>query len=208
MICVFSWQNSINLCPNSFHIPRPNLSVTPGVSWLPTFAFQSPIMKRNLIWVLVLEGLLLEVLESLVGLHRIVQLQLLQGYWLGHRLGLLWYWMVCLGNRDHSVIFKIAFFKYCISDSLFECDGYSISSKGFLPLDVYGNIYYHMWNRSPVQVRCMWQGTQGWCTGMTLRDGMWREVGGGFRTGDTCTPMAVSCQCMAKTTTILSLASN
>ena len=42
--------------------------------------------------------------------------------------------MVCLGNRDHSVIFKIAFFKYCISDSLFECDGYSISSKGFLPI--------------------------------------------------------------------------
>ena len=28
-------------------------------------------------------------LESLVGLHRTVQLQLLQHYWLGHRLGLL-----------------------------------------------------------------------------------------------------------------------
>ena len=27
---------------------------------------------------------------------------------------------------------------------------------------------------------------------------MGREVGGGFRMGDTCTPMAVSCQCMAK----------
>ena len=26
---------------------------------------------------------------------------------------------------------------------------------------------------------------------------------GGFRMGDTCTPMADSCQCMAKTTTIL-----
>ena len=32
---------------------------------------------------------------------------------------------------------------------------------------------------------------------------MEREVGGGFRMGDTCTPMAESCQCMAKTTTIL-----
>ena len=28
-------------------------------------------------------------------------------------------------------------------------------------------------------------------------------VGGDFRIGDTCTPMADSCQCMAKTTTIL-----
>ena len=27
--------------------------------------------------------------------------------------------------------------------------------------------------------------------------------GGGFRIGNTCTPMADSCQCMAKTTTIL-----
>ena len=34
-------------------------------------------------------------------------------------------------------------------------------------------------------------------------DGMGREVGEGFRMGNTCTPMADSCQCMAKTTTIL-----
>ena len=45
--CAFSWQNSISLCTASFHIPRPNLPVTPGVSWLPTSAFQSPIMKRT-----------------------------------------------------------------------------------------------------------------------------------------------------------------
>ena len=32
---------------------------------------------------------------------------------------------------------------------------------------------------------------------------MGREVGEGFRMGDTCTPMADSCQCMVKTTTIL-----
>ena len=35
-----------------------------------------------------------------------------------------------------------------------------------------------------------------------------REVGGRFRMGNTCTPMADSCQCTAKTTTILLLASN
>ena len=50
-----------------------------------------------------------------------------------------------------------------------------------------------MWNRSPVQVGCMSQGAQGWCTGMTLRDGMGGRWEGGFRMGDTCTPMADSC---------------
>ena len=38
---------------------------------------------------------------------------------------------------------------------------------------------------------------------MTLRDGMGRQVGGGFRMGNTCVLMADSCQWMAKTTTIL-----
>ena len=60
-----------------------------------------------------------------------------------------------------------------------------------------------MWNRSSVQVQCIRQGAQGWCTGMTMGDGMGREEGGGFRMGNECTPMAYSCQCMAKTTTIL-----
>ena len=60
------------------------------------------------------------------------------------------------------------------------------------------HVYYHMWNGSPVQVRCMIQGARGWCTGMIHRDGMRREVGGGFRMGNTYTPMADSCQCMAK----------
>ena len=40
--------------------------------------------------------------------------------------------MVCLGNRDHSVVFEIAS-KYCISDSFVDYDGYSFSSKAFLP---------------------------------------------------------------------------
>ena len=49
----------------------------------------------------------------------------------------------------------------------------------------------------------MRQGAQGWCTGMTLRDGMGREVGGGVRMGNTCIPVADSCEGMAKPTTIL-----
>ena len=51
-------------------------------------------LKGHVFWVLDLEGL--------VGLHRTVQLQLLQHYSLGHRLGLPWYWMVCHGNEHIS----------------------------------------------------------------------------------------------------------
>ena len=41
------------------------------------------------------------------------------------------------------------------------------------------HVYYHVWNRWPVQVQCMKQGTQSRCTGTTLREGVGREVGGG-----------------------------
>ena len=39
----------------------------------------------------------------------------------------------------------------------------------------------------------MIQDAQGWCTRMTHRDGKGREVGVGFRMGNTCTPMVDSC---------------
>ena len=45
MTSAFSWQNSVRLCPASFCTPRPDFPVTPGISWLPTFPFQSPVMK-------------------------------------------------------------------------------------------------------------------------------------------------------------------
>ena len=44
---------------------------------------------------------------------------------------------------------------------------------------------------------------QGWCTGKTQRDQVEKEVGRGIGMGNTCKSMADSCQCMAKTTTIL-----
>ena len=121
MASAFSWQNSISLCPASFCIPRPNLPVTPGVSSLPTFAFQSPIMKRTSFGVLVLKGL--------VNLHRTVQIQLL--HVTGWAIGFDYHdveWFALEMNKDHSVVFEIAP-KYCISDSFVD----SISSKGFLP---------------------------------------------------------------------------
>ena len=85
--------NSVSLCPMSFCTPRPNLPVTPGISWLSTFCIPIPYNEEDIFFLCVL------VLEGLVGLHRTVQCQLLQYYWLGHRFGLLWYWMVCSGNE-------------------------------------------------------------------------------------------------------------
>ena len=72
------------------------------------------------------------VLKDLVGLHKTIHLQLLQRYWLGHRLDFRDIeWFALEMNRDHSVIFEIAS-KYCILDSSVDHDGYSISSEGFL----------------------------------------------------------------------------
>ena len=77
---------------------RPNLPVTPGISWLHTFAFQYSMMENTsfffFFFVIVLKGLLV--------LHRTSQPKFLQHYWSGHRLGVLWYWMVCLGNEQRS----------------------------------------------------------------------------------------------------------
>ena len=85
--------------------------------------------KEHLLWVLVLEGL--------IGLHRTIQFQLIQHYWLGHRLGLLQYWMVCLGKEQRW----FCHFWYCTQTAFWTLllilkEGYSISSKGFLPTGV------------------------------------------------------------------------
>ena len=83
-------------------------------------------MKRTSFWVLVLEGL--------VGLHRTIQLQLLQHYCWGMDLDYFdTKWFTLETNRDHSLILEIAS-KYSISDSFVDYDGYSISFKGFLPI--------------------------------------------------------------------------
>ena len=69
------------------------------------------------------------VIEGLVGLHRTIQHEFLQHYWLDY-CDIEWF--VLETNRDHSVIFEIAS-KYCISDSFVDYDGYPISYKRFLP---------------------------------------------------------------------------
>ena len=81
-------------------------------------------MKRTSFW---------GVLEGPVSLHRTINFSFFSTTGRGIDLD---YgdveWLALETNIDHSVVFEIAS-KYCILDSFVNCDGYSISSKGFLP---------------------------------------------------------------------------
>ena len=76
------------------------------------------------------------VLEDFLGHHRTIKLLLVHHLWLGHRLGFLWYWMDCLGNKQRSFC---RFWDYTqvlhfgLSGWLWD------SSKGFLPTVVDNN---------------------------------------------------------------------
>jgi len=135
-------KNSVSLCPALFCTPRQNLHVNLGISWLPTFAFQSLIFLNKFIyfnWRLITlqycigfavhqhesamgiwwKGHLfwVLVLEGVVGLHSTCQLQLGISCWgidLDHCDV---EWFAWKKTRDHSVVFEIAP-KYCILDSL------------------------------------------------------------------------------------------
>ena len=95
-------------------------------SYLLTSYFGIPVpYNEKDIWVLTLKGL--------VGLHRTIQLQLLQHYWLGIDLDDLDDWMVCLGNEQRS----LCRFWDCIQVLHFGLFCWlwwlPISSKGLLP---------------------------------------------------------------------------
>ena len=69
------------------------------------------------------------VIKGLIGLHRTVQLQLLQHYWLGHTVilnGLPW-------KRTEIILSFLRLHPSTAFQILVDHDGYSISSKGFLP---------------------------------------------------------------------------
>ena len=118
----FSWQNSVSLYPVSFCTPKPNLPVT-QVSLDFLLLHSSPLWWKGHLF-------LVSVLEVLVGLHRTIHL--LWHLWLGHRLGLLWCWIVCLENELRS----FCHFSDCtqVLHFGFFCWRNSISSKGFLPI--------------------------------------------------------------------------
>ena len=109
--------NSGSLCPASFCTPRPNLPVTSGVYLLPTFAFQSTVMKKTSCNVFI-EPFNFSFF-SITG--RDIDLDYRDNEWFALET-----------NKVHFVIFETVF-KYCISDSFVDYYGYSISSKGFLP---------------------------------------------------------------------------
>ena len=73
------------------------------------------------------------ILEGLVGLHRTVNFSLFSITGWGIDLDYCdTEWFSLEPNRDHSIVFEIVL-KYCISASFVDYEGYSISSKGFLP---------------------------------------------------------------------------
>ena len=124
MTSVFSWQNSVNLCPASFCTPRPNLPVTLGISRLPSFAFQSPIMKKTSFLGVSSKGFCRSSQKhststsSVLLVRAQTQITVILN-------GLSW-----KRNQDHSDAFEIAP-KYCILDSSVGYEGSSIS-QGFL----------------------------------------------------------------------------
>ena len=122
---VFSWQNSVNLYTASFCTPRPNLPVIPGISWLPTFAFQSPMMK----WTFFFGVSSMRSCRSSQNHSTSASSALEFGTqpWITVML------MVCLRNEPRS----FCHFWDCIQVLHFRlfvfCESYSIPSKGFLP---------------------------------------------------------------------------
>ena len=75
----------------------------------------------------------MSVLKGLVGLIELLNVSFFSVT--GRGIGLDYCdseWFALEMNRDHSIVFEIVS-KYCISDSFVDYDGYSISSKGFLP---------------------------------------------------------------------------
>ena len=125
MISVFSWQNSVSLCSASFCTQRPIVSVIPGIFLTSYFCIPFPSDEKDMFFLVLVLGL--------VSLHRTIQLQILSIS--GWSIDLDYYnieWFALEMNRDHSVASEISS-NYCILDSLVDYDGYTISSKGFLP---------------------------------------------------------------------------
>ena len=86
-----------------------NLPVTLGISWLSTFAFQSPIMKRISFWDIISR----RPCRSSLNLSTSASFNIT-----GQDIDLDYCDFECFAlemNRDHSVVFEIAS-KYCISD--------------------------------------------------------------------------------------------
>ena len=130
MTSAFSWKNYASLCPGSFCTPRPNLPVIPG--YLLTFYFSIPVPydEKDIYFGCQFQN----VLQVFIELFKFSFFSIT-----GWSIDLDYCdikWFALETNSDYSVVFEIAP-KNCISDSFVDDDGYSISSKGFLPTVVY-----------------------------------------------------------------------
>ena len=120
------------------------------------------------------------VLEGLVGLHRTIQLKLLQHYWLGHRLGLLWYWPGADSGSDHELLiakFRLKLkkvekttrpFRYDLNQILYN---YTVEVRNrFKGLDLIDRVPDELWTEEPGGLQSMGSLRVGhdWATSLSL----------------------------------------
>ena len=79
---LFSWQNSISLCPASFCISRPKFACYSRCCLTSYFCIPIPYDEKDIIFLVLVP-------DNVVGLHRTISIQLLQHQWMQCRLGLL-----------------------------------------------------------------------------------------------------------------------
>ena len=125
MTSAFFWQNSIRFCPASFCIPRPVFFL---LQVLLDFQFVIPVAynEKDIFWWCQFQKVLQVFIESFNFIFFSITSRSIDLDYCNIE------WFALETKRDHSVIMEIAS-KYCISDSFIDYDGYSISSKGFLP---------------------------------------------------------------------------
>ena len=121
MTSAFSWQNCYSLPCFIFNSKAKLALLQLSLDFL-LLLYRTSDEKDFFFLVLILEGF--------VVLHRTFRLELL--HIRGWSINLDYCDVEVEVNRDHSIIFEIVP-RYCISDSFVDYEGYSISSKAFLP---------------------------------------------------------------------------
>ena len=125
---MFSWQNSVSLCPASFCTLRPNLPIILSTSWLSTLTFHPLWWKEHLFFMLML--------EDAVGIHSTGQLRLLWRQWLGHWLGLAVMLNGLSWKQTSIILLFLSLHPSIAFQTLVDSEGYSTSSKVFLSMVV------------------------------------------------------------------------
>ena len=125
MTSAFSWQNSISLCPASIW-PKAKFACYSRCFLTSYFCIPVPYNEQDIFFGCQFFKVLQVFIEPFnFGFFSV------NGWGIAlHYCDIAWFALE--RNRDHSVVFELAS-KYCILDSFVDHDGYSISSKGFLP---------------------------------------------------------------------------